>query len=305
LSALLLVACLGFTAEGRAADAAAEQALTAAIGQARDDGARPFHLEVHCADEERIRTLTVYRGRVAVWNRDRQFELDDDTRRAVLTHLLDGDFPALEARYGGKPKAGKQEAALRISCRIFMAVDGQQKTSAQVFFGEQSAALLGLANAILDRVEPLAADGVRASSLEDGLRKLRTGALAPETLSLRLAALPAVRSEEAGYVLRVEAGRLERQVYAPGRHIGEPSVRVMAPCQFEAALDALLQAGVWRFPVNLARELATDLEVGVLGHRAQVVARPDFRPASPDVQASFETLVAALEAQPSNCEAAD
>ncbi|MFQ5982898.1 MAG: hypothetical protein ACE5KS_05940, partial [Woeseiaceae bacterium] len=82
----------------------------------------PFHLEVDCTDDEASRSLKVFRGEIAVWNRERQITLDSGKRRVLLELLFDARFPDFGARYGGRPKADKEEAALRVSCRIHLSV---------------------------------------------------------------------------------------------------------------------------------------------------------------------------------------
>lgn len=285
------------------AAAAADQApaLTRAIQAAQDDPDIPFHLEVDCTDDEASRSLKVFRGEIAVWNRERQITLDSGKRRVLLELLFDARFPDFGARYGGRPKADKEEAALRVSCRIHLSVGGLQKTSVQLFEGEQSAELLGLAGKLLDRIAPHAADGVGASDLEDGLAKLANGALAPELLEFRLLWLPRDTETQAGFILRVQGGDISRQAYAPGRLVEAPDRQRIASCQMSEMLAALMVAKVWNLPVNLQREGLTELEVAVLGHRKTVIARSSFRSGGNDAQTGFEVLMAQLELQPAGC----
>ncbi|MGB5337363.1 MAG: hypothetical protein WBN07_17220, partial [Woeseiaceae bacterium] len=186
--------------QGGPAPAATPEPLTAALTAARADSGVPFHLRVNCTERDSRRSLEVIRGSVAVWGNHWQVRLAAKDRAALIDMLLDADFAHFAPRYGEKPKADKQEAPLKVSCRIHVAVQEAKKTSIQLLDGEPSEQLLGLARQLLDRIEPLAADGVMAADLEDGLAKLADGALAPEVLRLRLLSLHESENGRAGSI---------------------------------------------------------------------------------------------------------
>ena len=303
----VLLTLIGFAAAGSlsgnlsASTPASADALTAALVAARDQPQTPFRLDVNCSDESSNRALVVYRGRIGVWGGDRQVVIGDATREGLLTRLLDAGFPSFEARYGGRSRAPRQEAPLRVTCRVHLELGGLSKTSVQLLEGAQSEALLSLAMGLLDDVEPLTANGVAPADLEDGLTKLANGELAGEALSLRLTALPSTPEGEDGYILRIEDGRLSRQVYAPGRVIGTPELRPLTECGRDEAVAALRGAAVWELPGNLQRNPATELSVAVLGHRTTIIARPGFSPASARDQAGFEHLIELLDSRLNAC----
>ena len=266
--------------------------LSAALEHARNDQGIPFDLNVDCTDTELRRSLEIIGGQIAVWGRTRQIKLTSDERNEILDALIDADFPHFEARYGESEKAEKQEAPLRVSCRVRIELEGLEKSSIQLLDGEQSDELLGLAGRLLDEIGALSDRGVTATSLEDGLAKLGEGALAPEVLRLRLFTLPA---DGGGSILRVEGGVVFRQPYTPGQRVGEIRSRDLLPNEFLALVAALRNARTWELPVNLTAESVTELEVSVLGQRKTVIARSSFRPADPETQADFARLLVQLE----------
>ena len=211
-------------------------------------------------------------------------------------------FPGFEETYGGRPKTGKQEAPLKVSCRIALDIDGMKKSSAQLFDAEQSADLLGLAGRILDDVDKLAGRGVAANDIGDGLDKIAAGVLAPDVLNLRLVSLPADLHSGDGYILRVEAAVISRQTYAPGRAIGTPQSLPITGCQMKRVIDSLRERGFATLPQNLHRADMTELDVSVLGHRKTVIARPGFPTASNDEQSAFALLIESLQTQPVDCD---
>jgi hypothetical protein len=296
---ILLVALTGAVAH--AADEGEAAALTRAIEAARDDAGVPFGLQVDCTGDKGVRSLSVYRGRVGVFNRDRQIVLETDQRRDLLERLLETGFAGFADSYGGRRKPDKAEAPLKVVCRVVLDIDGRRKSSVQVLQGEHSAALKALAEGILDVAETLAAEGTGASSLEDGLAKLAGGALAPEVLTLRLVSLPPSSPEAEGYILRVEAGGISRQAYAPGRLVGAATPQPLAVCQEREIVAALRRARVWALPVNLRGEEAVELEVAVLGQRKSIFVRSGVAPAGEAQQGAFADLIEALAAQPSGC----
>jgi hypothetical protein len=265
--------------------------LDAALKTARGEQPPGYHLVVHRTDEAGQRSLEVFPSGVGIWNHTAQVVLAPALRSSLLEILRERGFAAMEPSYGGKGKPGLQQAAIRITCRVALEIDGLQKSSVQQADGEQSAELAALADAILDRVEPLAEDAVTAADLTDGLRKLADGRLAAEALSLRFVRLPAAK-DHAGSILMIRGGEESRRAYVPGRHIGDEVVAPVSAAGLEAVAKALLAADVASLPVNLKSADHVELEVAVLGRRTTVVGR-DFSRAVVDdaAQNRFDKLM--------------
>ena len=271
--------------------------LVQALGAARDAPVGPFHLVVDCADEEGFRSLEVFPSGVAVWRGRSQMELPTAVRVALLDTLIRRGFPSLEASYGGREEPGSPKAALRITCRVVLDIDGLYKSSVQLADGEQSPELGALAGELLDLAAPLAATGIVADNLGDGLAKVAAGTLAPETFGLRFVQLPEPGSDDTGSILRVEDGIISRQPYAPGRSVGEAVTADLEGGEFTALVSAIRKAGPETLPVNLWSEAYIEIEVRVLQHRRSIMARPFSRLSGQkggEPQQRFDWLVAAL-----------
>lgn len=274
---------------GETADA---EALERALIAAREDTATPFALDVACREETRHRSARIFSSGAGAWDRTVQVRIDDAVRNALIDDLLEAGFARFEPRYGGQDKPEKAEAPLRILCRIKAQVDGLEKMSVQAAYGEQSAVFMRLASTLLDRLEPLAADGISAGGLDEALAMLARGELAPETLSLRLVRLPPKTSEAAaGAIVRFDGLRHSRQPYDPGQAIGPVQSIRASPETAARIAAAAATAGFSSLPVNVAGTGYTELELEVLGHARTVIAREFTRAAAGDESARFERLV--------------
>lgn len=256
--------------------------LAEAVAAARDGAADGFRLRVESTTGDRFRSLETFPSGVAVWGGTTQIRPSRDVRRALLSMLLETGFPSLEERYGGRSDPTR-EAALRVIRRVALEIGGLSKTSVQLADGPQSAELERLAEALLDRVAPLAGAGVTAADLADGLDKLAAGVLAPEALRLRFVELPPEGADAVGSILRLEAGVATCQPYAPGREVGQPAALDLGGVGLRALVSALRAARLPEVPVNLWSASHLELEVAVLQHRRAVIARP-FSRLSPDVE---------------------
>lgn len=252
-------------------------ALASALERVRAQSPRAYHLRVDCAGEPGVRSVEVFPSGVAIWDLRTQVTLPDATRRELLDALVVADYPSLAPQYGGRRAPSEPKAALRVVCRIEIELEGVRGSSIQLAEGEQSARLRELANELLDRVAPHAAQGVRAEGVADGLRKLAQGVLRPEGFELRFLELSGQGADATGSILRVRGRELSVQPYAPGREIGEPVGRELDPAEWSDLLEALVGADFSVLPVNLWSERQLELEVRMLDHGHTVYARPFAR----------------------------
>lgn len=297
LVVLTSVALPAFAAATDVAPSAPAAEVTRALEAVRDGTVSGFHLRVASSSTDGFRSMELFEGGSGIWNGTVQIRLTPTVRSAVLGVLLEGGFAGFEARYGGRPET-ERDAALRVIRQVALDIGDVSKMSVQLADGEQSTALERLAESLLDLVAPLAAVGVTADDLAEGLDKLAAGTLAPEVLSLRLVEMPPADGDEVGSILRVERGAASRQPYAPGRTIGEPAPIELRDEEFGAMVAALRRADPSSLPVNLWSPRHVELEVRVLQHAHTVIARP-FSRRSPEgdaaVRARFDELVAALD----------
>lgn len=268
------------------------EAIERALEAARADAGVPFGLDVACRDGDRHRAARVYPGGVGAWDRTVQVRVDEAIREALVGDLLDAGFARFEPRYGGQDKPEKAEAPLRILCRITVRAGGLEKMSVQAAYGEQSAVFMRLATTLLDRLEPLAADGVTAPGLDEALGMLARGELAPEMLSLRLLRLPAGSGDEApGAIVRLDGLRRSQQPYQPGKTIGSANFSEASPESAARIAAEASSSGFASLPVNVAGTGYTELEIEALGHSKTVIARDFTRAAAGAESARFEQLV--------------
>ena len=246
-------------------------ALNAAIDARREMAEPDYRLEVLCTDKNGKRAMSVYPSGTVIWDNKTQVVLPSDARVALLDIIRERDFASMAPSYGGKAK-GPQNAALKIRCRVALDVGAATKSSIQELDGEQSPLVDGLANALLDRVEPLVAEGMTATDLNDGLQKLNGGALRPEALQLRFVQLPADK-KGMGVIYSIDGGMTSRQDYAPGRKVGDPAKAVVEEATLSSVTSALLAADLGSMPVNLRAGQHVEVDVRVLGHGRTVIAR--------------------------------
>ena len=292
MSSLLIITLL--LSPGLGGHAADRAAFTLALAAARADPAIPFDLEVDCTDGAERRSLEVMHGAVAVWNNSVQVRLSEKERTALIKVLTDANFSSFEARYGEVRKTDKQEAPLRVSCQVRVEIDGKEKSSVQLFDGEQSDRLLDLARALVDVVEPGVDGGITATSIEDGLAKLAAGELAPEVLKVRWLDLPGNGEEQPGFIVRVRGGSIERQAYAPGSDVGEITSSELTDSQLQTLIAAFEESQFWELPLNLQADGLTEIQLSILARSKTVVARSSFRSAAADEQAAFASLQSRL-----------
>ena len=256
-----------------AAEGNAIGSFRAALQAAHEDPGTPLSMQVQCTDDKGIRSMTLYPSGVVIWNRKRQARIGSGDRVALLHLLLNADFPSFKDRYGGKPEAEKTGAPIMVLCSIDVRAGGVAKSSYQDLNGARSEIFMSLAGSLLDRVEPLAAKGVGATSLADGLAKLASGDLAPEAFTLRLLHMPADDSS-LGVILEVASGQSSRRDYRPGVKVGEPQSAALTKADFKVLLAAIHSADLLDLPHNLPATDIYQLNLRVLQHEYSVRARP-------------------------------
>jgi len=296
---MLLVMAMATAASGIAggSDDVSSSDIEAALRAAVASEQPHFHLQVSRTNLDGQRSLEVFPSGVAIWNLTTQIELPVTTRSSLLGVLEDSGFAEMLPSYGGKRMPGSGEAALRVICRVELEIGGLGKSSVQLADGEQSEQLADLADALLDLAEPLAAVGVTATDLSDGLRKLAQGKLAVETFQLRFVRLPAKAAAGDGEILTIRNGEASRKSYTPGRGTADEVSQPMTGARLEALVAALLEADVASLPVNVWSKDHIELGLQVLGLRKAVVARDFERLKSienGDAPKRFERLTAFL-----------
>lgn len=271
----------------------AEQ-LDSTLKRASSDPGVPFQLQVNCIDQKGIRSMKLFAGGAAIWNRRTQIMLPAKTRSALLETLISHRFSSFEARYGGSERPGKTGAAARMTCRIHVEIEGLKKSSVQQAGGEQSAPLSGLATSLLDQVEEHAVSGITPDSLQDALEKLNSGQLAPQVLQMRFVDLSEKDGRTTGSILQISGGEISHQAYSPGNSVTSPEWSPINPDQYQRLLAQLQSVQLEILPGNLWSQDQLDFEIQVLGHKKLVIAKP-FKRLDPGAekaaQQRFNSLV--------------
>jgi hypothetical protein len=286
-----------------APDPALSEAVTRALEQAAAEGWSALHIETECQnDAGRLDRVEIFGSGVAIWNRQVQFRLS----RAQVDDHLEGfrqsGFADWPPSFGGKtPPSIQQEQPPRVICRVVLELDGVTKQVAQFQKGEQSNELKGLARGILDASRERAESGVRAESLSDGLRKIASGALAPEAFQVtvnRRARRGTPASEAESWLLKIDRGETTTLPRTEGKDPGEP-LRIELGAEDLARLAGQLEkADLAGLPGNLYADRYTTVLVRVLDHRTQIQARPFAGMTSEthgEAQERFDQALAVLE----------
>jgi hypothetical protein len=252
--------------------------FSAALNSALNNDQTLFSMRVHCTDDKGIRSLILHDNGVVIWNGERQARLGPEDRTALLQLLLNAEFPAFSAQYGGKPVTGNtgvadSDAPIIVLCSIDVQADQLEKSTYQDVNGERSDAFMSLAASLLDHIEPLGERGAGAISFADGLEKLKSGKLAPEALTIRILHMPEDESVM-GVIIDVSSGRYSRREYRPGIKVGEPQTTIMTSKMMEAVLSALSSADVKSLSANLTTTDTYQMKVWILQHELSVRARP-------------------------------
>lgn len=251
-----------------------QRAVNEALEQAGRGEWSDLELRVDCRREGgKLDAVTVWGSGTAIWNRRRQFEVDREVVRGLLDLLRTNRFAALESVYGDQTE---EEGPMWAVCRVGLHLDEVSKEVTQLLKGRQSDELLRIGRAVLDRLEPLASGGVTAESLTDGLRKIGSGELAPEALSVIFQRKPeySVAGDE-GFLLRIEGRDLEVLPTRVGEGFGAARTLTLTAGDLAGLAERLTSGSLAELPVNLwADHTVTDLTLIVLDQERRVQARP-------------------------------
>jgi hypothetical protein len=277
--------------------------VTRALEQAATKGWSALHIETECQnDAGRLDRVEVFETGVGIWNRAAQFRL---TKAQIDEHLeafRESGFAEWPSTYGGKtPPPIQQEQPPRVVCRVVLELDGVTKQVAQFQRGEQSNELKQLARGILDASRERGKSGVRAESLNDGLQKVATGVLAPETFRVTVNRKPrrgVPASEAESWLLKIDRGEVTTLPRTEGKGLGESLRLEFGAEDFAKLAGQLEKADLAGLPGNLYADRYTTVLVRVLDHRVQIQARP-FAGMTPethgDAQERFDQALDVLE----------
>jgi hypothetical protein len=295
--------------EAGAEDVALREAIDEAV--AKPDEIEDLWIFAECRRDAGMESLEIFGNGVGIWNNRRQFEITRDQVSQLLAAFQQFGFAALPTIIGGPEDPREQSVAegepeglgaIQIICRVAIELEGQSKQVAQRKKGEQSAELKSLAEELFFICEEPARSGVAAESLRDGLEKISSGALVPETFRLTLNRKPELQDmteDSSGFLLRLDGLTAMASTFSPGEGYVDPRVLELSAedlRELTGTLAALDPAGL---PINLYAPEYTDLTIEVLRFRKNVQAR-QFAGITPtthgESQKVFDQLFQTLEA---------
>jgi hypothetical protein len=229
----------------------------------------------------RYASMRLYGRGVLICDRKAQRLVEKDAVRAVLRDLRDGGFAAMEDHYGS---AGEDEEEDRdrkpnegphLKGSVEVRLGSVSKNVLQFLVGEQSPELETLARRLLSVCGDAASKGVTASSLDEGLRKVASGELAPETLEITLNRRADAKEGASGetFLLDVEGRRATDHARPRGQTPPPPKTLVLSAADFTTLVGRLAGEKVGEIPINVYADRYTEIRVTVLDQTRSILAR--------------------------------
>jgi hypothetical protein len=234
-----------------------------------------------------------------IWNRDTQITLSRAQTKAIFDRLERARFDRMPATYGGiaqrrtgVPAVSRPEMMVG---SVSVATAARSHAVTQLGEGEQSEELAAMAKDILAVCEAAAKNGVKARDLDDGLQKIQSKQLLPQTVRLLVHRLPEGGKGEA-FLMRLEGRAVTSQErtdkgYGPMRRLD------LADKDLADLLQVLIDNKAGELPINCWAEHYTDFVVGVLNHEKNMQAR-QFANMTPQThgekQKHFDAIYAAM-----------
>lgn len=252
-------------------------------GEASLDDVR---IDVNWRRKTGIVTARVYGNGIGIWNDASQFRLSRDEVLAMLKALEAARFGAMPPHYGSveegeeeedekKEKEDKKEKAY-LSGAIGLRVGSDIKRVAQYLKGEQSKAFRKLCEKILDVSEKAAKSGIGVSSMGDGLAKIASEGLAPETLQVmvhRTSDRPGPGAEDGSWTLRMDGRRVTDRTIQGGKAPAPPRLLILPDRDFRALAAVLAENALGDLPRNLYSPQYLTMDVRVLKQHSDISAR--------------------------------
>lgn len=216
-----------------------------------------------------------------------QLTVSRDAVLSTLKRLGDGHFPAMEDRYGSegeeeereerKPEERKPEEGPALKGFVEVRLGSASKTVQQFAVGDQSPELEALARKLLTVCSEASMKGtpITASSLDDGLRKLTEGALAPETFALVLHRRADAKTGDGGesFILEVQGRRVTDRSMPEGQTPPAPRSLLLPQSDFAGLARILADQSFGEIPINVYADRYTEVRVTVLNRERSIMAR--------------------------------
>jgi hypothetical protein len=310
LCAAVLGSLIGAPASAEEADRKPDR--FAAELQKRIGGKAPLddvRVDVRWPVANRYASMRLYGRGVLICDGKAQLMVAKETVRAVLRDLRDSGFAAMEDHYGSigedEGEEGDHEREPHEGPHLKGSVEVRlgpvSKNVLQFLVGDQSAELASLANKLLSVCRDAATKGITVSSLDDGLGKVASGALAPESLEVIVNRRADSKEGASGetYILDLEGRRATDRSRPREKTAPAPKTLVLSAADFTSLVRRLADESVGEIPINVYADQYTEIRVTVLNQSRSILARK-FLNATPQThgekQKSFDRLYEALRA---------
>lgn len=295
------LAAAGLIVSGAAVAATAppDPALDAAIRKVASGGdSTDFRVSALWWTDNEARRIRIWGDGTVVCDERSQARLSPRELRSALRAFADAKFGTLVE----EPLEREREREIhrpddeeRLIGRVRISLSGHTREVLQVSNDRESKALERLARTLLD----LCGGGpaVQATGVEDGLRKVADGKLAPQSLSIAVQRLADSAGTGEGWILRV-TGRTAVVRTRSRDGYGAPKALELSTADFRRLAKTLAEAKVEAFPMTLYASGYTDFSVTVLDRGKSLQARK-FAGFTPEThgerQKNFDTIFGAID----------
>ena len=271
--------------------------LTPALEQ-RIRGKAPLgdvQIDVFWSRGGKATTARLFGNGIGVWDREKQFRLSRAQVLDVLKVIERARFGAMPDQFGEDEEGDEHEKneGPRLKGQLVVRAGAVRKGTLQLVDGEQSQALARLIEKILELCEGPARKGVGAASMDEALRLLAAGTLAPELLEVTAQRRPDPKGPDgtgAEWTLRLAGLRVSEK---PDRAL------LLSENAFHEFATLLSDASPESLPQSLYAASYTDVTVAILKYSRTIAGRR-FLGMTPEThgekQAAFDRITAALEA---------
>lgn len=274
---LMAVATLSWSAAA-AAENPQDEAFNELLKKARTDESlrETVRMEVEGLVDRETHQLTVYGRGIGIWNKEGQFTLTSKNVVAAIDLLIDAKFSDMPERFAFDEETEHEEKPVQLIRVVTVTVGNLSKTVVQDNKGPKSEPFAKLAADLVSMCRKPAENLVTASSLTDGLEKVATGTLAPETLTVMVNApeLRSLKSQEGqGWQLSIRNAHLELTSVTIAHGVQKVSERALDQVEAKKLVKTLLDAKVADLPTSINTSGYTQLTVAVLNQKVRTLAR--------------------------------
>ena len=285
-----------------AGDDPSDIALEELLKKARkDESARSSVLiEVEGQLDAGLHQIDIYGRGIGIWNGDSQFTLKSKEVVSAIDLLLQAKFCDMPDRFAFEEvdderpmPINERPMPIKMMRAIKVTAGGLSKTVIQDNKGPRSEPFAKLTADLVALCRKPAETALTATNLEDGLRKVADGVLAPETLTVTVNA-PELRSlksqKDQGWQLVVRHSKLILHSVTLDHGVNKVGEQTLDAAEVQKLARKLLDAGAPNLPSNLNTAGYTQLMVAVLNQKVRTMARVYATPPDDGAKAAMESF---------------